>query len=119
MITWKIEKLTTISNDTHTDIVKNAEFHIKYENPSDGRFAETKGNKDLSYNADSFTAYNEITESQAVTWVKNVLGTTKVAALEKLVSDAYTNMQDDEMSTFVYTLDSLTSSEKTLNDLPF
>lgn len=117
MITWKIEKLTTISNDSHTDIVKNAEFHIKYE--KDGKFAETRGNKDLSYNADSFTTYNEITESQALTWVKNVLGTTKVGILEKLVSDAYDNMQDDEISTFIYTLDSLTATEKTLDDLPF
>tara|TARA_R100001440_G_scaffold51847_1_gene71759 strand:- start:1094 stop:1447 length:354 start_codon:yes stop_codon:yes gene_type:complete len=117
MITWKIEKLTTISNDTHSDIVRNAEFHIKYE--KDGKFAETRGNKDLSYNADSFTAYNEITESQAVTWVKNVLGTAKVTVLEKLVTDAFNNMQDDEVSTFIYTLDSLTATEKTHDDLPF
>ena len=117
MITWKIEKLTTVSNDTHSDIVRNAEFHIKYE--KDGKFAETRGNKDLSYNADSFTAYNEITESQAVTWVKNVLGTAKVAVLEKLVTDAFNNMQDDEVSTFIYTLDSLTATEKTHDDLPF
>ena len=117
MITWKIEKLTTISNDTHSDIVRNAEFHIKYE--KDGKFAETRGNKDLSYNADSFTAYNEITESQAVTWVKNVLGTAKVTVLEKLVTDAFNNMQEDEVSTFIYTLDSLTATEKTHDDLPF
>lgn len=117
MITWKIEKLTTISNDTHNDIVRNAEFHIKYE--KEGKFAETRGNKDLTYNAESFTAYEEITEEQAVTWVKNVLGTTKVSKLEKLVKDAYDNMQDDEISAFVYTLDSLTATEKTHDELPF
>lgn len=117
MITWKIEKLTTVSNGSHTDIVRNAEFHIKYE--KDGKFAETRGNKDLTYNAESFTAYDEITEAQAVTWVKNVLGTIKVDKLENLVTDAFNNMQDDEISAFIYTLDSLTATEKTLDDLPF
>lgn len=117
MITWKIEKLTTVSSDTHDDVVKNAEFHIKYE--KDGKFTETRGNKDLTYNAESFTAYEEITEEQAVTWVKNVLGTTKVTVLEKLVTDAFNNMQDDEVCTFIYTLDSLTATEKTHDDLPF
>ena len=117
MITWKIEKLTTVSKGSHTNVVKNAEFHIKYE--KDGKYAETRGNKDLTYNAESFTAYEEITEEQAATWVKNVLGTTKVSKLEKLVSDAYDNMQDDEIGTFIYTLDSLTATEKTLEDLPF
>jgi vacuolar-type H+-ATPase subunit E/Vma4 len=117
MITWKIEKLITVSNDTQEDVVKNAEFQIKYE--KDGRYAETRGNKDLTYNAESFTSYEEITEEQAVTWVKNVLGTTKVTKLENLVKDAYDNMKDDEIGVFVYTLDSLTATEKTLNDLPF
>jgi len=117
MITWKIEKFTTKSNATHTDIVKNVEFNIKYE--KDGKFAETRGNKDITYNADSFTDYNEITEDQAITWVKNVLGTEKIDALEKLVTDCYNNMAEDDISAFVYTNDSLTSTEKTLDDLPF
>ena len=54
MITWKREKFTTVSNGSHTDIVKNVEFNIKYE--KDGKFAETRGNKDVIYNADSFTS---------------------------------------------------------------
>ena len=117
MITWKIEKLTTVSKGSHTNVVKNAEFHIKYE--IDGRYAETRGNKDLAYNAESFTEYDKITEEQAITWVKNVLGTTKVTKLENLVKDAYDNMKDDEIGVFVYTLDSLTATEKTHDELPF
>ena len=117
MITWKIEKFITINNETHTDIVKKVEFNIKYE--KDGKFAETRGNKDITYNPDSFTDYNSITESQAVTWVKNVLGTEKVDALEKLVTDCYNNMDEGTVSSFVYTNDSFTSKEKELDDLPF
>ena len=117
MITWKIEKFTTVSNSTHTDIVKNVEFNVKYE--KDGKFAETRGNKDVTYNADSFTSYNKITEAQAIGWVKDVLGAEKIAALEKLVTDCYENMDENDVSAFIYTNDSLTSTEKTLDDLPF
>ena len=117
MITWKIEKFTTVSNSTHTDIVKNVEFNIKYE--KDGKIAETRGDKDVTYNADSFTSYNKITEEQAVEWVKDVLGAEKIAALEKLVTDCYENMEENAVSAFVYTNDSLTASEKTHDDLPF
>ena len=117
MITWKIEKLITVSKDSHANVVKNAEFHIKYE--IDGRYAETRGNKDLAYNAESFTEYDDITEEQAIGWVQSVLGEDKIAALEKLVKDCYENMQEDDISAFVYTNDSLTATEKTHDDLPF
>jgi len=117
MITWKVEGFTTVSNGTHTDIVKNVQFHIKYE--KDGKYAETRGNKDVAYNPDSFTKYSDITEEQAVTWAKNVLGAEKIAALEKLVTDCYENMDEDTISAFVYTNDSLTATEKTLEELPF
>ena len=117
MITWKIEKLITVSKGSNTNVVKNAEFHIKYE--IDGRYAETRGNKDLAYNPGSFTEYNDITEEQAIGWVKAVLGEDKIAALEKLVKDCYDNMQEDDVSAFIYTNDSLTATEKTHDELPF
>lgn len=118
MINWKIEKLITFDNSEHTNIVKNVEFCIKYE--TDEKVCETRGNKDIAYNSDSFTEYDSLTETQIVNWVKNILGTVKVEALEALVTTHFNNMEEDDTYLFVYTLDSLEPvTEKTLDDLPF
>ena len=48
-----------------------------------------------------------------------MLGAEKIAALEKLVTDCYDNMDENDVSAFIYTNDSLTATEKTLDELPF
>ena len=118
MINWEVEKLITVNNSENSNIVKTVEFRIKYE--VDSKFCETRGSKEVPYNSNSFTEYESLTETQVIDWVKNILGTEKVTALENLVTNGFNNMEEDVISTFVYTLDSLESTtERTNDDLPF
>lgn len=119
MITWKIEKLYTTDNDIHTDIVTKVDFSVKYTNEN-GKWCDTKGFRDVSYNSDNFTEYSSLTEEQVINWVKSDLGILKVSALETLVEDEFNKIDNEEISsTTVFKLDSLTKTTKEQDTLPF
>jgi len=43
-----------------------------------------------SANSESYTAFSDLTESQCITWVKNILGTSEVTAIENEISASIT-----------------------------
>jgi len=114
MITWSIEKLWTINNDTHLDIVTKIDFRVKWE--IDGIWCDTKGFLNVDYNPDTFTDYSSLTEDQVVNWVKDTLGIEKVEALEALVENEF---DSEVIQKTVFKVDSLTKTPKEQEDLPF
>tara|TARA_B100000902_G_scaffold351208_1_gene361062 strand:- start:937 stop:1275 length:339 start_codon:yes stop_codon:yes gene_type:complete len=43
-----------------------------------------------SANSESYTAFSDLTENQCITWVKNILGTSEVTAIENEISASLT-----------------------------
>tara|TARA_R100001463_G_scaffold117234_1_gene172822 strand:- start:202 stop:543 length:342 start_codon:yes stop_codon:yes gene_type:complete len=47
-----------------------------------------------SANSESYTAFNDLTENQCITWVKNILGTSEVTAIENEISASLTEQDN-------------------------
>ena len=81
-VVWRIENLTRKTTvGSLSDVVTAVKWRA--ELTDSGHNASETGEVELSA-ADSgnFTAYASITEANAVSWVKSVLGSTKVTATE-------------------------------------
>ena len=47
-----------------------------------------------SANSESYTAFSDLTEIQCITWVKNILGTSEVTAIENEISASLTEQDN-------------------------
>ena len=94
-LTWTITSLDTIkSENSLSDIVYNIGWKLT---GSDGGFSYVKTGKAFhlsSPESGSFTAYNSLTESTVIGWLKSHLGSTKVTEIETEVSDEVTLLKD-------------------------
>ena len=89
-VTWQAVSLDRQLKDGDKDDVVTTvhwtatDSEVDGENTYGGR---AYGSVDLAAPGDSFTPYADITEEQAVGWVKSALGDEQVAAYEKSVED--------------------------------
>jgi hypothetical protein len=91
---WKITQIKTLNSPLEGTVV-NASFSV-----SDGTSTIESDTNLLDANADSFVAFNDITEEQVVSWVKDALnandidgdisGTEKIEALVSLKTNTPT-----------------------------
>ena len=79
---WRIEDLTRKTTvGSLSDVVTSIDWRA--ELTDSGHHASKSGNVKLSAaDAGNFTAYASITEANAVSWVKSVLGSEEVTATE-------------------------------------
>tara|TARA_B100000427_G_scaffold63532_1_gene50226 strand:+ start:1773 stop:2096 length:324 start_codon:yes stop_codon:yes gene_type:complete len=87
VLTWKITSLDTIkSQNSLSDIVYNIGWKL-IGSKSGFTYEKTGQAVHLSTpESSSFVAYNSLTESQVVTWLKAFLGSTEVTAIETEVT---------------------------------
>ena len=94
-LTWTITSLDTIkSENSLSDIVYNIGWKLT---GSDGGFSYVKTGKAIhlaSPESSSFTAYNSLTESDVIGWLKSHLGSTEVTAIEDEVTAEITSLKD-------------------------
>ena len=86
MATWTIETTNRYNLfQEHEDIIYSVDYIVTEANETDSITVQGLVNLDLS-NITSVTAYSSITENTLVGWVKEVLGSDEVAAIENVVS---------------------------------
>lgn len=86
MATWTIETTNRYNSfQEHEDIIYSVDYSVTEANETDSITVHGLVNLDLS-NITSVTAYSSISEDTLVGWVKNILGSDEVAAIENIVS---------------------------------
>jgi hypothetical protein len=92
-LTWTITSLDTIkSQSSLSDIVYNIGWKLT---GTDSGFSYVKTGKVFhlaSPESESFTAYDSLTESVVIGWLKSHLGSTKVTAIEDEVTAEVTSL---------------------------
>ena len=108
-VTWSIASLDRqVSLDGKSDVVTSVHWEVTdSEDVGSGDNAVThRGRSFGSVSLDtsdlsSFTAYNEITEANAIAWAKAALGADEVALYEKAVADQITESKTPKTGTGV------------------
>ena len=84
-MSWTIsENLRTISSGDVSNIVKQATYRYTATNGTASAYYEKVA--EFEYNAETFTPFAELTESQVIGWVKSQLGSTSVTKIEEKVT---------------------------------
>ena len=85
--TWSINQLEyTVSLDGKTNVVTNIHWNCTDED-ADGNHGRTYGSQGIpTDDLSDFTAYDDITEENAVAWLKAALGDDGVSAQEDAVA---------------------------------
>jgi len=84
-MSWTIsEKLRTISSGDVSNIVKEATYRYTATNGTASAYYEKVA--EFEYNAETFTPFASLTESQVVGWVKGQLGSTFVTQIEEKIA---------------------------------
>ena len=86
MATWTVDKLISYdSYDSKDNVVYAIEYTVSFTD--NGKTCAVQGliNLDLS-DLSSFTTYSDITEANALAWVKAAIGSEEVSALENVVT---------------------------------
>jgi len=86
-ITWSIVQLDyTASLNDQTDVVTNSHWQCIDEDDA-GNQARVYGSVAIpTDNLSNFTAYEDITEAQALQWTKDAIGAEEVASIEANVT---------------------------------
>ena len=85
--TWSIVQLDyTVSLDSKTNVVTNIHWDCNDED-ADGNHGRTYGSQGIpTDDLSDFTAYSDITEANAIAWVKAALGDDEVSDQEDSVA---------------------------------
>ena len=84
-MSWTIsENLRTISSGDVSNIVKEATYRYTATNGTASAYYEKVA--EFEYNAETFTPFASLTESQVVGWVKGQLGSTFVTQIEEKIA---------------------------------
>ena len=83
-VVWRINNLTRKTTvGSLSDVVTSINWRAELTDSDSGHNASTDGDIEISAaDAGNFTAYESITEANAVSWVKSALGSDKVTATE-------------------------------------
>ena len=92
--TWSINQLDyTVSLDSKTNVVTNIHWNCT-DTDADGNAGRTYGSQGIpTDNLSDFIAYDDITEANAIAWVKAALGEDGVSVQEDSVADQIAVLQ--------------------------
>tara|TARA_R110002012_G_scaffold77006_1_gene194676 strand:+ start:1043 stop:1357 length:315 start_codon:yes stop_codon:yes gene_type:complete len=92
-VTWKINSMDrTIKLDDKDDVVTTIHWRAS-ETDSDGNSGSSYGSVGVTLGSQSFIAYKDIKESDAISWAKDALGTDEVTAIEASIASQISAMK--------------------------
>ena len=87
MATWIVESMQrTIKLDDKDDVVTNIHWRAS-DTDSDGNTGSSYGSVGVTLGSQSFIAYADIKESDAIQWAKDALGTDEVTEIEASIAN--------------------------------
>jgi len=95
-LTWIVHCVDKVNTEGDlNDVCKKIGWVAMKKHQSNNQNAFKTGVTTLnSANSDSYTAFSDLTESQCITWVKNILGTSEVTAIENEISASLTEQDN-------------------------
>ena len=85
-VTWTIASMDRdITQDGKSDVVTNRHWRAS-ETDSDGNTGSSYGSVGVTLGSQSFIAYKDITEANAIAWAKAALGSDQVTAIEASIA---------------------------------
>lgn len=82
---WEIESVRVQEKHENKDnVIKRAKFLLYGTRNDESAFII--GEVDLEFNADSFTAYEDVTQEMMIDWVKEALGPEQILSYEETVA---------------------------------
>mgnify|MGYP003660410858 CR=1 FL=1 len=93
MVTWTVVSMDRdITQDGKADVVKTIHWRAS-DTDSDYNSGTLCGSVDVTLGSQSFIAYANIKESDAIKWAKDALGTDKVTAIEASIASQISAMK--------------------------
>ena len=100
-ITWTISTMDRdITQGDKADVVTTIHWRAS-ETDSDGNSGSSYGSVGVTLGSQSFIAYADIKESDAIQWAKDALGTDKVTAIEAGIASQISAMKTPTVATGV------------------
>ena len=92
-VTWKISTMDrTMKLDEKDDVVTTIHWRAS-ETDSDGNTGSSYGSVGVTLGSQSFIAYADITEANAIQWAKDALGSDQVTAIEANIASQIVEMK--------------------------
>ena len=92
-VTWTISSMDRdIKQGDKADVVTNIHWRAS-ETDSDGNSGSSYGSISVTLGSQSFIAYADIKESDAIQWAKDALGSDEVTAIETSIANQITEMK--------------------------
>ena len=92
-VTWTISSMDrAIKLDDKADVVTTIHWRAS-ETDSDGNSGSSYGSVGVTLGSQSFIAYADIKESDAIQWAKDALGSDQVTAIETSIANQITEMK--------------------------
>ena len=92
-VTWTISSMDrTIKLDDKADVVTTIHWRAS-DTDSDGNTGSSYGSVGVTLGSQSFIAYADIKESDAIQWAKDALGTDEVTAIETNIANQIAEMK--------------------------
>ncbi len=93
-VTWKINSMDRdITQDGKADVVTTIHWRAS-ETDSDGNTGSSYGSVGVTLGSQSFIAYADITEANAIQWAKDALGTDEVKNIEDSIANQISLMKN-------------------------
>ena len=93
-VTWKINSMDrTIKLDDKDDVVTTIHWRAS-DTDSDKNTGSSYGSVGVTLGSQSFIAYKDIKESDAIQWAKDALGTDEVTAIEASIASQISAMKN-------------------------
>jgi len=88
---WNIKKMyCSLSENGQTNVVKNVEYTVTATNSVNT--VMVSGLQPITYiSENSFTPYSSLTESQVISWIKDSMSATQIAAIEASLDNEIKN----------------------------
>mgnify|MGYP001416089305 CR=1 FL=1 len=92
-VLWTISNMDReIKLDDKNDVVTTIHWRAS-ETDSDGNTGSSYGSVGVTLGSQSFVAYADITEANAIQWAKDALGSDEVTAIETSIANQITEMK--------------------------
>ena len=93
-VTWTIASMDRdITQDGKANVVTTIHWRAS-ETDSNGNTGSSYGSVGVTLGSQSFIAYADIKESDAIQWAKDALGTDEVTAIETSIANQITEMKN-------------------------
>ena len=101
MTKWTISSMDRdITQDGKANVVTTIHWRAS-DTDSDGNTGSSYGSVGVTLGSQSFIAYADIKESDAIGWAKDALGTDEVTAIETSIASQITEMKTPTVATGV------------------